>query len=173
MTKRLHSFAPLAAPHCTLLILGSIPGEASLAANEYYAHPRNAFWRVLEAALDLPVALPYNERCQQVVARGIAVWDVLQTCTRTGSLDAAIDTGSIVANNFPTFFTAHPRIELICFNGTKAEEIWRRHVVPSLPQNIAAIRTLRLPSTSPAHAALSLPEKVQSWKQALNTPKTL
>jgi TDG/mug DNA glycosylase family protein len=167
-TNRVHSFPPLAAPDATRLILGSMPGVASLAAQQYYAHPRNAFWHVVEAALGLPAALPYEQRCEQLTRRGIAVWDVLKTCTRSGSLDSAIDTDSIITNDFAGFFKKHPHIELICFNGTKAEAIWRRHVARTLPESIAVLPTLRLPSTSPAHASLSLTQKVAGWQNVLN-----
>ncbi len=166
--SRVHSFPPLAAPNATRLILGSMPGVASLAAQQYYAHPRNVFWTVIEGALDLGAGLSYEARCEQLLTRGIAVWDVLKTCTRTGSLDSAIDTGSIITNDFAGFFRKHPHIELVCFNGTKAEEVWRRQVAPGLPEAFAAIPTLRLPSTSPAHASLALAEKVGRWREALN-----
>ena len=144
-----------------------MPGVLSLEARQYYAHPRNAFWPVVQAALGLPAGLAYAERCRQLTARGIAVWDVLKTCTRSGSLDSAIDHESIVPNDFAAFLAQHPHIALICFNGTMAETIWRRHIAPSLPPALAAIRTLRLPSTSPAHAGMPLAEKIARWHDAL------
>ena len=164
----IHSFPPIARADATRLILGTMPGIASLAAQQYYAHPRNAFWPIVEAALGLPASLAYAERCRQLVAQQVAVWDVLKTCTRSGSLDSAIDSDSIVANAFPEFLAQHPRIELICFNGMAAETIWRRHIARNLPPQLAAIPTLRLPSTSPAHAGMPLAEKIARWQQVLN-----
>lgn len=163
----LHGFPPLARADATRLVLGSMPGVASLAAGQYYAHPRNAFWRVVEAALDLPTELPYEERCRHLCTRGIAVWDVLEACMRSGSLDSAIERDSIVVNDFAGFFARHPHIRLVCFNGTKAAELWRRHVAPGLPQSFALLPTLRLPSTSPAHAGMPLAEKIARWRQVL------
>lgn len=161
--SHVHSFAPLSQPDATRLILGSMPGKASLAAGRYYAHPRNAFWQLMAALLRWPEATPYAARCEALLAEGIAVWDVLKTCTRTSSLDSDIDPASIVVNDFAAFFAAHPRIERIYFNGGTAEQIWRRHVLSALPPQWKNVETLRLPSTSPAHAALPFDEKLQRW----------
>jgi double-stranded uracil-DNA glycosylase len=169
VTNRIHSFPPIARPDATRLILGSMPGVASLEAQQYYAHPRNAFWQIIEAALGLPAGLPYDERCQALLDHRIAVWDVLKTCTRSGSLDSAIDSKSIVINDFPSFFAGHPHIELVCFNGTHTADVWRKHIAPTLPQACAAIRTVRVPSSSPAHASLSVAEKARRWQQILNS----
>jgi hypoxanthine-DNA glycosylase len=161
----LRGFAPIADRNATLLILGSMPGGASLAAGRYYAHPRNAFWPTLEAVWGIPAALPYAARARAVRAARIAIWDVLARCQRRSSLDAHIERGSIVANDFAAFFRRYPFIRLIAFNGAMAHALYRRHVLPTLPSSLQEIPMLRMPSTSPAHAALSLQHKVQRWRE--------
>ena len=159
-----HSFPPLTAPHVHLLILGSMPGRASLRANQYYAHPRNAFWPIVERLFHLEPGLGYEERCALLVQQGVAVWDVLMSCTRESSLDSDIDTSSIVANDFAEFFAAHPAIGRICFNGAMAQQVFDRHVAPRLPSKVADLPRLRLPSTSPANAAYSFERKLECWR---------
>lgn len=160
----IHSFPPVSEPTADRLILGSMPGKASLAANQYYGHPRNLFWRIIETLFEIPADLPYAERCQQLAEQGVALWDVLRTCTRSSSLDSDIVEGSIIAQDFEGFLRAHPRIGVIFFNGAKAESVWRRHVAPVLPDGLAAIPTVRLPSTSPANASISFPVKLRQWR---------
>jgi len=161
--SHIHSFSPLAAPDATCLLLGSMPGKASLAAQQYYAHPRNAFWPLLTQLLALPTALAYADRCKALLHHRIAVWDVLHTCTRASSLDSDIDTNSIVPNDFAEFFAAHPAIHTVFFNGVAAATIYRRHVLPTLPESSAALPRIQLPSTSPAHAALDFGQKLALW----------
>ncbi len=163
----LRGFPALADAHARVLVLGSMPGERSLEARQYYAHPHNAFWRIMgELALAGP-ELPYAQRCLQLVQRGIAVWDVLGACRRPGSLDADIDAASIVVNDFAAFFAAQPCIRAVFCNGGTAHACYRRHVLPRLPANAAALPLVRLPSTSPAHAARSFDQKLQSWRVVL------
>ena len=163
----LQGFAPIADRHAKLLILGSMPGAASLDAAQYYAHPRNAFWPTVEAVWDIPTRLDYTARKRALREAGIAVWDVLANCRRSSSLDADIEQGSMVVNDFAAFFRRHPRIQLIAFNGATAQALYRRHVLPTLPVSLQQIPALRMPSTSPAHAALSLQRKAQQWKELL------
>ena len=154
----IHSFAPVAAAHARVLVLGTMPGKASLQAQQYYAHPRNGFWPVMGALLGFDARAPYAERTGQLCGRGVALWDVLQSCTRSSSLDSDIDTASIVVNDFAAFFAAHPQVHTVCFNGSLAAQLYRRHVQgPPLVQ-------LRLPSSSPAHAALSWQAKAAAWR---------
>ena len=165
----IHSFPPVSGPAADRLILGSMPGKASLAANQYYAHPRNLFWPIVETLFDIRADLPYAERCRQLAEQGVALWDVLKTCTRSSRLDSDILEASIVPQGFEGFLRAHPRIGVIFFNGAKAESVWRRHVGPTLPADLAAIPTSRLPSTSPANASIPYPVKLRQWR-AVTTP---
>ena len=161
-----HSFEPVANRSSRLLILGSMPGRASLQAGQYYAHPRNAFWPIMGELLGFDPRAPYRERLAMLLAEGIALWDVLQTCTREGSLDSDIDESSIVANPFAVFLRAHPRIRTVCFNGAKAEAAFRRHVLPELAGESGQVAFHRLPSTSPANASIPYPKKLAAWRAA-------
>jgi hypoxanthine-DNA glycosylase len=158
-------FAPVATPHSRVLVLGSMPGVASLAQVRYYAHPRNAFWPIAAQVLGFDPALDYPHRLQALQAAGIALWDVLQACERPGSLDANIRHDTLIPNDFAAFLTAHPAITRVCFNGGKAATLYRRHVLPTLPQT--NVEYVGLPSTSPAHAAASFETKLAAWQQAL------
>ena len=162
------SFPPIADANARILILGSMPGQASLDANQYYAHPRNLFWPILGELVGAYPALDYTARAGILTANGIALWDVLKSCRRKTSLDADIDKASIVTNDFAAFFAAHPQIGHVYFNGATAEQTFRRHVLPSI--NAKPLVLQRLPSTSPAHAALSYRQKLQSWQIILDDP---
>lgn len=158
-----HGFPPISRPDARVLILGSMPSRESLARRQYYAHPRNAFWPIVTGLLEIR-ATDYAERSEQLSRRGVALWDVLQACFRSGSLDSAIDDSTIVTNDFGAFFAAHPDIRRVYFNGAKAESVYRRHVLPTLGGPAAALPLQRLPSTSPAHAGLSREEKSAVWR---------
>ncbi|KAA3651010.1 MAG: DNA-deoxyinosine glycosylase [Proteobacteria bacterium] len=162
------SFAPLATADARLLILGSMPGKRSLAEQQYYAHPHNAFWPIMAALFGVDLSAPYAERCTALTAAGVAVWDVLAACTRESSLDSDIVESSIVPNDFTAFLAAHPGIQTIYFNGAKAESSFNTHVLPTLGEAHAAIRRhRRLPSTSPAHAGLRFEAKRDAWQRAI------
>jgi hypoxanthine-DNA glycosylase len=160
-------FPPIASPDAEVLILGSLPGRRSIEMQQYYAQPQNAFWRIMGALFGAGPELEYGARAHKLRASGIAVWDVLAAGERRGSLDAAIVTSTIVVNDFPRFFKRHGAIGKICFNGRKSAELYRRWVLPTLPQAIAALETRHLPSTSPAHAGRSYDEKLALWREAL------
>jgi TDG/mug DNA glycosylase family protein len=154
-------FPPIASPQARVLVLGSLPGQLSLARGEYYANPQNAFWKIVTARVpDLPA--DYPSRAAALVEHGIALWDVLAAATRSGSLDAAIGDDAI-ANNFRAFLRASPKIQLICFNGATAAALFKQLVVPTLPEDQRGIPTHTLPSTSAAHARLPFAAKVASW----------
>lgn len=158
------SFRPLSRPSATVLVLGSMPGAASLNARQYYAHPRNHFWPIMAGIVGFNASAPYDARVEALTRYGIAVWDVLQSCVRPGSLDSSIQAGTRVSNDFASFFSEHPDIRLVCFNGAEARKSYNKHVLPSL--NIQAVRYVRLPSTSPAHA-VAFEQKLAAWHAAL------
>lgn len=161
---RVRSFPPIENAGARVLILGSMPGGASLAAGQYYAHPQNLFWRIMGDLLGARPGLSYVARTRLLKAKGIALWDVLESCAREGSLDSAIEETSIAANDFASFYAAHPRIVSVYFNGAKAEASYRRYVLASVRDVGGPREYFRLPSTSPAHAALSFVRKRDAWR---------
>lgn len=168
----IRSFPPIVDANATILILGSMPGVMSLQQQQYYAHPRNAFWPIVAEIAGFDRAAPYAVRIDRLRQSGIALWDVLHACLREGSLDADIQKDSIVPNNFADFFIAQPRIRRVFFNGAKAEAVYRQQVLPLLAQReierddilYSHLQYTRLPSTSPAHAAMSRPLKLAAWR---------
>jgi TDG/mug DNA glycosylase family protein len=166
VAMRVHSFGPISDSASRVLILGSMPGKVSLRAEQYYAHPQNAFWKILGTLLDFDPAAPYENRIASLRDRGIALWDVMQSCVRESSLDSNIEESSIVSNPFAEFLSNHPEIHTICFNGAKAETSWRKHVRPQ-PPHTSGIAYHRLPSTSPANASVRYDDKLEAWKVAL------
>jgi TDG/mug DNA glycosylase family protein len=159
----LRGFAPISDRKARLLILGSMPGQASLQAGQYYAHPRNSFWPILESLWGISAQEPYRMRERAVKRARIAIWDVLQRCQRRSSLDSHIDPESIVVNDFAGFFRTHPAIGCIAFNGATAASLYRRHVLPHLEARARELPLLQLPSTSPANARLTLADKRRAW----------
>jgi TDG/mug DNA glycosylase family protein len=160
--RQVQCFAPIENANAHVLILGSMPGEASLRAGQYYAHPRNLFWRIVGELIGAGPNLPYEQRIQALRSANIALWDVLHSCSRKGSLDSNIDDGSLIANDFAAFFRRHPRITHVFFNGAKAEECFRKFVLPYIETK--SIEYLRLPSTSPANASISYERKLEAWR---------
>lgn len=154
-------FLPIARADARVIILGSMPGRASLAAAQYYAHPRNAFWPILGHLLNFSPTLDAESRYALLRDNGIALWDVLQQCKRPGSLDAAIEKSSAIDNDFTGFFRQHPAITQIFFNGAHAEKCFRRvRHTQFLPDKL---HYRRLPSTSPANAGSSFAQKLSAW----------
>lgn len=167
MPNTIYSFPPIAAADARVLILGSMPGEKSLQMQQYYAHPQNAFWRIMGELVGGGRELDYERRIAYLKAHRLGVWDVLMSCQRTGSLDSAIEPASIQSNDFNAFFAAHSQINHVFFNGGTAAAAYKRHVLPNLSPEFGKLQYERLPSTSPAHATLNFDEKLLRWQKIL------
>ena len=160
-------FPPIVAKGAHTLILGSMPGVKSLHEQQYYAHPQNSFWKIMGQLFDAPVET-YPQRVALIRGNGLALWDVLASCVRPGSLDAKIDPATIEVNDFAAFLKKHKGITRVFFNGATAEKEFRRRVLPELPGTIASRLSLkRLPSTSPAHAGMGKALKLKAWSDIL------
>lgn len=159
----IESFAPIETPQSRVLILGTMPGVASLEAQQYYAHPRNAFWPIMASLLGFAATLPYELRLAQLTANRIALWDVLASCRRPGSLDSNIARDSEQPNDFVGLFGHCRQLRAVACNGGTAYALFRRHVLPVV--DLSGIEVLQLPSTSPAHAGKSFAAKLAEWQQ--------
>jgi TDG/mug DNA glycosylase family protein len=166
-STRLYSFAPVARADARVLILGSMPGVASLEAQQYYAHPQNQFWPIMEQLYGISRTLPYARRLLRLQQQHLALWDVLQSCIRCGSLDAAIEPASAVPNALPQLLRKHPRIRQLCCNGGSAYRAVQRYFGAQLRREFPQLLCVQLPSTSPAHARLRLNDKLLLWQAAL------
>lgn len=164
-------FPPVANIGSNVLILGSLPGRRSLEAQEYYAQPQNCFWKIMGELFGAGPDFPYAERLQHLTANRIALWDVVASAQRPGSLDTAIVRASVQTNDFREFLARHTEIGLVCFNGVKAAELYRRHVLPTLDGAFLTIRRETLPSTSPAHAAMPYSDKLKRWSTAIHATR--
>jgi double-stranded uracil-DNA glycosylase len=160
MRTRIVSLPAIASPDATVLVLGTMLGKQSLTAGEYYAHPRNAFWRIMGAMFDFDPSAPYAARVRRLKEERVAVWDVLESCVRGTSLDRDIERE--VANKFAPFFRRHSKIERVCFNGAAAEKLFWKHACATRD----AHDYVRLPSSSPAHA-VAFDTKLAAWRKAL------
>ena len=151
----LHGLPPVLGRGTTVLVLGSFPGEASLAARQYYAHPRNQFWPLVAASIGAPLApMSYRARLRELRAHGVGLWDVIVSCRRQGSLDGAIR--AAVHGEISRVQRAAPGLALVCFNGktaARALPAWRE----------AGYATLELPSSSPAYT-LAFAKKLAAWQ---------
>lgn len=152
---RLQGLPPVIAPHTRLIVLGSFPSVASLAAGQYYAHPRNQFWRLLGAVLAVPLAdMPYPQRLAAMQQHGVGLWDVVAEASRRGSLDSAIRDAR--ANPLAELVASLPALRVVAFNGQTAGK--------AAPQLAASgVPVLVLPSSSPAHT-LAFDKKLQEWQ---------
>jgi hypoxanthine-DNA glycosylase len=153
--SRLHGLPPVIAPRTRLVVLGSFPSVASLAAGEYYAHPRNQFWPILSALFGIDLcAMRYADRLDAVRGRGLGIWDVYASCTREGSLDSAIEDAR--PNDLASLLGVAPHLEAFAHNGGESARAMR--VTRAL-----GLVVHRLPSTSPANASWSFERKLQAW----------
>lgn len=159
-------FEPVAGPDARVLILGTLPGAASLVQGQYYAQPRNLFWHIMAEVAGAGPSLPYEERLRCLVAQRLALWDVCANATRPGSLDSSIRTDSVRLNDFSRFLSSHPHIQRICFNGIKAAALFRA-VEPTLDPRWAHVHRVILPSTSPANASMPRERKMEAWRASL------
>jgi hypoxanthine-DNA glycosylase len=157
----LHGLPPIVGQGAHTLILGNMLSVMSVASQQYYGNPRNAFWRITGELFGFAADDPYDDRTGALVAHGIAVWDVLKSCRRVGSLDSAVEPGSMVPNDFGELFDAHPAITRVLFNGAAAEKNFNRfvRVAPDLHYR-------RLPSTSPAQT-MRYEDKLTVWREAI------
>ena len=159
----LHGLPPIASADACVLVLGSMPGAASLQAGQYYAHRQNRFWPFMAALIGADISMPYAQRVQRLRWAGIAVWDVIACCRREGSLDSAIRDEAV--NDFGQFLAQHASVATVLFNGAKAETTFVRRVLPTLGSPGLLCR--RLPSTSPANASQSEASKLAAWRDGL------
>ena len=153
---------PVLSRHTRMVVLGSFPGLASLAAQQYYGHPRNAFWPLLSAmwGVDL-LLLPYAGRVAEASARGLGLWDVYASCERVGSLDSAIR--SAVLNDLASLKQRAPQLQAMAHNGAASAHAARH--IQGLAQ-MAGVASVHLPSTSPANAGWSFDRKLAAWRAA-------
>jgi TDG/mug DNA glycosylase family protein len=158
--KLSQGFAPVATPDARALILGSMPGVASLEATQYYAFERNVFWKIMGELFGANPQFDYPLRLQRLTENRIALWDVIQTCHRPGSLDSAISEDGLETNDFTGFFKTHPHISHVFFNGQKAAGLFKKKVLPDLS---GEYEYCVMPSTSPANAATSYAVKLEKW----------
>ena len=154
---KIYSFPSISNKEAKVLVLGTMPGTASLALNQYYGHPRNAFWKIVFTLFNEPFSTDYEVRKELAIRNHIAIWDVLQACERKGSLDSAIK--HEIPNDFELFFKEHPHIEWIVFNGQKAAQFFKKYV--KLDNEY---KQVTLPSTSPANAGISWEVKLEEWR---------
>jgi hypoxanthine-DNA glycosylase len=153
------SFPWLADSQCVQIILGSMPGVESIRQQQYYAHPRNQFWRIFYALHDCVPSMDYQERTHFLLSKRTALWDVISHCERVGSLDTDIQ--NPVMNDFARLFTEYPNIRTLFFNGGKAYELFTRLFASTLIPKGYTFH--KLPSSSPAYT-LSFENKMNKWK---------
>jgi TDG/mug DNA glycosylase family protein len=164
---RVQSFAPILGKHPRVLILGSMPGIASLEAVQYYAHPRNIFWPIMADLFSIDAETDYAQRIAQISKAPVILWDTLKRCERSGSLDASIKRDTVEANDIPGLLTEFPEIRAVACNGATSANYFRRLVMPQISAEIE-IELLPMPSTSPANAGMTFAQKLAAWRRLLD-----
>jgi len=162
-----HSFEPIIGRDPRVLILGSMPGVISLQAVEYYANPRNAFWKIIAELFELDIDCSYELRVQQISELPIVLWDTLRACQRSGSLDSNILRQQIEANDIRGLLEQYSDLRAIIFNGAASEKYFNQLVKLHLPAN-RELALLKMPSTSPANAGMKYEQKLLAWRRLLD-----
>ncbi|TDP01882.1 DNA-deoxyinosine glycosylase [Marinomonas balearica] len=158
-----HSFKPVVPAGAMILVLGSMPGEASLDKQAYYAHPQNLFWKIPASLPNAPSLESYLERIESLDLYRVALWDVLQQCQREGSLDSKIIKSSEKPNDIVTLLKQTPSLKKICFNGQKAFQSFKKHILKAEADFFKQYELVTLPSTSPANASIPKEIKYETW----------
>lgn len=165
LMAQVQSFAPIIGTNPRIVVLGSMPGVASLEAVQYYAHPRNAFWPIIGDLFGIDHEADYPDRIAALEHLPLILWDTLAACYRPGSLDSNIK--SARANDFPGLLIRFPDIRAIICNGATSEKYFRQLVVPKLPDPLG-VELIKMPSTSPANAGMNFEQKLTAWRRLLD-----
>lgn len=164
-SDKIQGLPPIVGDGPSVLLLGSMPSVQSITHGQYYAHPQNAFWPLVSELFQFPLGKEYSENTEALKTKGVAVWDVLAACERKGSLDSAIISGTQVLNPIDQLLAKLPTIKVIGLNGSAAFSLFNKHQLPLLDEDVYKI--VKLPSTSPAYAAMNRQQKQQVWARLL------
>lgn len=155
-------FAPILGDEPRVLVLGTMPSVASLESQQYYGHPRNAFWWIMSQICGFDSTQTYENKVTHVKRVGVAIWDVIESCHRPGSLDSAIDQSTLTPNDIQNLLTTYCSIRAICFNGQAAQKLFIKHLDKNFTNNLEPDIHI-LPSTSPANAGMTRENKLEKW----------
>ncbi len=164
VTGPTEGFPAVAGPGARVLRLGTLPGQKSLQKHQYYGHPQNVFWRIMGELFGAGPGIPYSDRVRIIVENGVAIWDVLASSVRPGSMDSAIDHRTAIANDFESLYREQSDVGLVCFNGQASAKLYQRFVASEPEKRSNERQYLTLPSTSPAYASMSFDEKLERWR---------
>lgn len=160
------SFPPSVTPDCSVLVLGSLPGDESLRQAQYYAHPRNAFWKIMGSLLGFDPSLPYGERLSLLNRGGVGLWDVVASGVRPGSLDQHISQEQ--PNDIAALLDSFPGIGVVCCNGTASHKYLKRYFPELFLRETLSV--IQMPSTSPAAARLTYEQKFRAYEEIMAPP---